>query len=91
MPDGPDFGDMMPGDEILFTSYSDEKMLCRVTDVNHYDSIEQLLIMEGTRYTLSSTDDPEQGAKSIRSLNGYADAMEKSGVYAIHLIPEEEL
>lgn len=57
----------------------------KIKEVNHYDSIEELLTLEGTKYTLSSTDDFDKGVKSINSLNGYKEKIEKSGIYAIHI------
>ena len=52
-----DYGILKSGDEIEFKSYDGEIINCVVGDVNHYDSIEELLTLEGTRYTLSSTND----------------------------------
>ena len=80
-----DYGVLKKGDIIEFTSYDKEKINCVVGDVNHYDSIQKLLTLEGTRYTLSSTDDFDEGVKSINSLDGYAEAIPINGVYAIHL------
>ena len=73
------------GDIIKFTSYDGDIINCIVGDVNHYNSIEELLTLEGTRYTLSSTNDLNEGIKSINSINGYKDAMKVNGVYAIHI------
>ena len=47
------YGVLKNNDIIEFKSYDDESINCLVGDVNHYDSIEELLILEGTRYTLS--------------------------------------
>jgi ASC-1-like (ASCH) protein len=60
-------------------------MICLVKDVNHYKTIEELLTLEGTRYTLSSTNDFNEGVKSINSISNYKESMIKNGVYAIHL------
>ncbi len=84
-----DYGVLKPKDKIEFTSFSNDKMVCKVGEINHYDSIEELLIMEGTRYTLSSTNDFNEGVKSINSLNGYKEAIPINGVYAIHLKYED--
>ena len=80
-----DYGVLKKEDLIEFKSYDGESITCRVQDVNHYDSIEELLTMEGTRYTLSSTNDFNEGVKSINSIDGYKDAMKVNGVYAIHI------
>ena len=47
------YGILKEGDLIEFTSFDGEKIVCKVHDVNHYDSTEELLTLEGTRYTLS--------------------------------------
>ena len=57
----------------------------KVKQINWYKTIEELLIVEGTKYTLSSTDDFDEGVKSINSFEGYTEGMKKNGVYAIHL------
>lgn len=81
------YGILQPNDIINFTSFDGEKLKCVIGDVNWYDSIEKLLIMEGTRYTLSSTNDFNEGVKSVNSLNGYEEAIKINGVYAIHITP----
>ena len=74
-----------PSDYINFFSYDKEKIKCIVKEINWYESIEKLLMLEGTRYTLSSTDDYKEGIKSINSIDGYKDAIKCNGVYAIHI------
>ena len=84
------YGVLKNNDIIEFKSYDGETINCLVGDVNHYDSIEELLTLEGTRYTLSSTNDFEAGVRSINSINGYEETMKVNGVYAIHITPIEE-
>lgn len=79
-----DYGKMKENEMINFTC-DNEHLLAKITDINHYNTIEELLTMEGTRYTLSSTNDFNEGVKSINSLDGYKGAIKKNGVYAIHL------
>lgn len=79
-----DYKVLKENDMIDFTSNA-EHLLVRITDINHYNTIEELLVMEGTRYTLSSTNDFNEGVKSINSLDGYKEAIKKNEVYAIHL------
>ena len=79
------YGILKENDEIEFTSYDGEKIRCIIEDINHYNSIEELLILEGTRYTLSSTNDFNEGVKSINNLNGYKEAIPVNGIYAIHI------
>lgn len=78
-----DYGILKPNDYIIFES-NGEKIKCLVEEINHYKTVEELLILEGTRYTLSSTDDFNEGVKSINSLDGYKEAINKNGVYAMH-------
>lgn len=80
-----DYSKIKENDEIIFTSYSGEKIKCLVLENVWYKSIEELLILEGTRFTLSSTNDFNEGVKSINSLSGYKKAIKENGVYAIHL------
>lgn len=80
-----DYSVLKTNDYINFISYNKEKVKCIVKEINWYKSIEKLLTLEGTRYTLSSTDDYRKGIKSIYSINGYKDAIESNGVFAIHI------
>jgi len=80
-----DYSVIKPNDYINFISYDNGKIKCIVKEINWYESIEKLLMLEGTRYTLSSTNDYEDGIKSINSINGYKDAIKCNGVYAIHI------
>ena len=82
-----DYSTLKKDDIIEFKSYDGDTIDCLVDEVNHYNSIEELLTLEGTRYTLSSTNDFNEGVKSINSINGYEEAMKVNGVYAIHIIP----
>lgn len=83
-----DYSILKPNDIIIFTS-NDEKLKCLITEINWYKSIEELLTLEGTKYTLSSTNDYEAGIKSINNLDGYKEAIPVNGVYAIHIEPKE--
>ena len=84
------YGILKNNDIIEFTSYDGDIINCIVGDVNHYDSIEELLTLEGTRYTLSSTNDFKAGVKSINSINGYEEAIKVNGAYTIHITPIEK-
>lgn len=75
-----DYSVIKSGDYINFISYDKEKIRCIVKEINWYETIEKLLMLEGTKYTLSSTDDYEEGIKSINSLNGYKEAIKHNGV-----------
>lgn len=82
-----DYGKIHETDIINFINSRGEKMECRVTKISWYKSIENLLNYEGTEYTLSSTNDFDEGVKSINSITGYKEGIAKNGVYAIHIEP----
>ena len=46
-----------------------------------------MLTVEGTKLTLSSTNDIEEGIKSINSYKNYTEGIKKNGIYAIHIEP----
>ena len=79
-----DYSILKMNDTIIFPSCN-EIVKCLITEINWYKTIEELLTLEGTRYTLSSTNDFKEGVKSINSFNGYKEAIKKNGVYAIHI------
>ena len=83
--DGFSYDDLNNGDVIKFSSESYGNFYTLVKEVNHYNSIEELLTLEGTKYTTSSTDDFDEAVKSINSLNMYKENIPKYGVYAIHI------
>lgn len=88
--DNLDYNDIKEKDLIEFTNDNNETLTCEVLANNHYNSIEELLTLEGTRYTLSSTNDYNEGIASINSLDGYKENIEKNGVNAIHIKPFED-
>ena len=80
-----DYSKLKNGDIIEFSSDKYGVIFVSVLEVNHYNSLEELFTLEGTRYTTSSTNDKEEAIKSINSLDGYKEAIDNSGVYAIHI------
>lgn len=82
---GFDYSIIKTNDIIKFTSYDSDTLKCKVLRNTWYPSIEELLTKEGTKYTLSSTDDFNEGVKSINSLDGYKEAIKLNGVHAIEL------
>ena len=80
-----DYSVIEPNDFIKFSNFDGEKLLVRVKKVNWYASVEELLTVEGTKFTLSSTDDFDEGVRSINSFNGYSEGIKKNGVFAIHI------
>ena len=65
------YSSMKSGDIIEFTNTKSRKIICKVLEVNHYDSADDLFILEGTKYTTSSTNDYHEAIARINSLNGY--------------------
>ena len=80
-----DYSKLDKNDIIEFTSDNLGIFYVKVKEVNHYDSLDQLFTLEGTRYTTSSTDDKEEAIKNVSKFDGYEVAIKKSGVYAIHI------
>jgi len=80
-----DYSKMVSGDLITFENDKHEKIVCKILEINHYTNIEELLMLEGTRYTTSSTNDFKEAVDNINKLNGYREAIKNHGVYAIHI------
>ena len=80
-----DYSKYEVGDIIVFKNSENKTINCKIKEINKYESIEKLLMLEGTKYTLSSTDNYEDGIKSINSLNGYEKSIKENGAYAIHI------
>ncbi len=80
-----DYSQYEIGDIIVFNNSNNEKINCKIIEINKYNSIQELLILEGTKYTLSSTNDYKEGIRFINSLNGYEESIKKNGIYAIHI------
>ena len=80
-----DYSKLKENDIIEFNSNNIGIFYVKVKEVNHYNSLEELFILEGTRYTTSSTNDKEEAIRNVSKLDGYEDAIKKNGVYAIHI------
>lgn len=80
-----DYSILKTDDIINFTNSENETIICKIIKINWYKTIEELLQIEGTKYTLSSTNDFNEGVKSINSFNGYKEGIKRNGVYAIHI------
>ena len=57
-------------DKIIFRNSNNQEIMCMITENNHYDSLEELLMLEGTRYTTSSTNDYNEAIINVLKLNG---------------------
>ena len=80
-----DYSKLKENDIIEFTSNNLGLFYVKVKEVNRYETIEELFTLEGTRYTISSTNDKEEAIKNISKLDGYEENIKKNGVYAIHI------
>lgn len=82
-----DYGKYQVGEYITFINSNSERLKCIIKEINWYNSERELLILEGTKFTLSSTNDIEEGIKSINSYKNYTEGIKKNGIYAIHIEP----
>ena len=80
-----DYSTLKENDIIEFESNNLGIFYVKVKEINHYNTIEELLTLEGTRYTVSSTNDYNEAIKNINKLNGYEETIKNNGVYAIHI------
>ena len=80
-----DYGKYKAGEYITFINSNDEKIKCIIKEINWYKNERELLTIEGTRFTLSSTNDIEEGIKSINKYKNYTEGIKKNGIYAIHI------
>ena len=80
-----DYSKLKENDIIEFNSNNLGIFYAKVKEVNHYNTVEELLTLEGTKYTTSSTNDFNEAVKSINNIDGYEEEIKKSGVYAIHI------
>lgn len=77
-----DYSKLKENDIIEFNSSNMGIFYVKVKEVNHYNSLDELFTMEGTRYTAASINDKNE---TINSLNEYEEAIRKNGVFAIHI------
>lgn len=80
------YNDYKINDKIIFRNDNNEEIMCKIVANNHYNSIEELLTLEGTRYTTSSTNDYNEAIENILKLNGYKEKIQKNGINAIHIM-----
>lgn len=80
-----DYKNIKKGDVLEFTNEKLEKIDCIVRENVWYESALKLLEMEGTRFTLSSTNDIKEGVNSINRFAGYREEIKKNGIHALHI------
>lgn len=54
---------------------TDKELKCIIKEINWYQNEWKLLTFEGTKYTLSSTNDIEECIKSINSCKNYTNGI----------------
>lgn len=81
------FDKLKPGDSIIFVNnVSNEVLEVKVSFVNYYPNVKEMLGKEGVQNVLSSEPKTvEHGIKSYNSLRGYKEGVKKNGIYAIGL------
>lgn len=82
-----DYGKFKKDDYIIFKNSNNENLKCLIKEINWYKNERELLTNEGTRYSLSSTNDIEEGIKSINRFKNYTNGIKNNGIYAIHVEP----
>lgn len=79
------YNNIKKGDILEFKNENSEKIKCTVKENAWYESSLKLLEMEGTRYTLSSTNDINEGIESINRFTGYKEGIKENGIHALHI------
>ena len=82
--DKQDYSILKENDIIEFKSNNFGNFYAKVKDINHYNTLDELFTLEGTRYILPLNDEDDL-VKSINKLTDYTETIDKSGVYAIHI------
>lgn len=76
---GTNYDKLNCGDVIEFSSNNLGKFYVKVKDVNHYDSLDELFTLEGTRYTTSSTNDKEEAILNVEKIGDYKNIIKEIG------------
>ena len=80
-----DYSKLSVDDIIEFNSNNLGILYVKVKNVNYYKSLDELFMLEGTRYTTSSTNDKEEAIKNVEKISDYKNRIRENGVYAIHI------
>ena len=80
-----DYSKLCANDVIEFNSNNLGIFYVKVEEVNYYKSLDELFMLEGTKYTTSSTNDKEEAIKNVEKISDYKNRIRKKGVYAIHI------
>ena len=66
-----DYSKLSADDIIEFNSNNLGILYVKVKNVNYYKSLDELFMLEGTRYTTSSTNDKEEAIKNVEKISDY--------------------
>lgn len=80
-----DYKKLKFGDIIEFNNENYGRLYVKVINGNYYKTLEELLMLEGMRYTTSSTNDYNEAIENIYKINNYEALIKENGVYAIHI------
>lgn len=80
-----DYSKLNSNDIIEFNNNNIGIFYVKVKEVNFYNSLEELFMLEGTRYTTSSTNDKDEAIKNVEKIGDYKESIKQNGVYAIHI------
>lgn len=80
-----DYSKLNSNDIIEFNSNNIGIFYVKIKEVNFYNSLEELFMLEGTRYTTSSTNDKDEAIKNVEKIGNYKESIKQNGVYAIHI------
>lgn len=80
-----DYSKLSRDDIIEFNSNNLGILYAKVKNANYYKSLDELFMLEGTRYTTSSTNDKEEAIKNVEKISDYKNRIRENGVYAIHI------
>ena len=80
-----DYSKLNSNDIIEFNSNNIGIFYAKVKEANFYNSLEELFMLEGTRYTTSSTNDKDEAIKNVEKIGDYRESIKQNGVYAIHI------
>ena len=82
---GANYDKLTYGDIIEFSSNNLGKFYVKVEGINHYNTLDELFTLEGTRYTVSSTNDKKEAILNVEKIGDYKNIIKENGVYAVHI------
>ena len=84
---GANYDKLNYGDIIEFSSNNLGKFYVKVEGINHYNSLDELFTLEGTRYTVSSTNDKKEAILNVEKIVDYKNIIKEiCGVIEYHSV-----